>query len=101
MAFSFVKIFLIVVTVIVLMTGTFQGVLSYAEYCGDHVDDDEISIISDYHKRCHFADETKYTADVDFVAVVALSGVGALLWVSNKIFIIKVNLERLAKILAN
>ena len=93
MTFSIVKIFLIVVTVIVLMTGTFQGVLSYADYCGDHGDDYDYSIISDNHKRCHFADTTKYAADVDFVAVVALSGVGALLWVSDKIFIIKVNLE--------
>ena len=80
MAFSSVKILLASLTVIVLLAGLFQGAISYGDYCGD---DDHYNQFDDDSKRCDFSSTGKYTADVDFVAVVILSGVGALLWVST------------------
>ena len=77
-----IKIFLILFTTIVLVAGAIQGIASYANYCNDHHDDLQYS---DQHKKCDFTNRGKYAADVDFVAVVTFSGVGALLWVSNKI----------------
>ena len=70
------------------MAGAIQGIASYVDYCNDHDDDyhhSELYAYSDGYKRCDFTNRGKFAPDVDFVAVVAFSGVGALLWVSNKI----------------
>lgn len=91
MAFSVARILLALVTVSVLFAGTLQGTISYADYCkdhGDHNDDiDDSNVLEyvlDYNKKwCDFSSNGKYNDDVDFVAVVALSGIGALLWVSS------------------
>ena len=78
------------VTVIVLLAGTVQGALAYSDYC--HSDDDifnPFDLVYKFYKykRCDFDHgRSKYEPDVDFVAVVALSGVGALFWVCNNVY---------------
>ena len=68
------------VTVIVLVAGAVQGSVAYADFCDE---------LSDYHplsdkKNCKFKSKNTFDSDVDFVIVIALSGVGALFWVSYK-----------------
>ena len=82
--FSSVKILLASFTVIVLLVGTFQGAISYGDYCNGHDDKDDYNQFDDYSsKRCDFGNGDR--ADVGFVAVVILSGVGAFLWVSTEL----------------
>ena len=75
------------VTVIVLLAGTVQGALAYSDYC--HSDDNIFNPFNplnpfDQHKRCDFDHgRSRYEPDVDFVAVVVFSAVGALFWVCN------------------
>ena len=90
MAFFVTKILLAFVTVTVLFAGTLQGAISYADYCNDHGDHNNyyginvLEYILDYNKKwCDFSSRGKYNDDVDFVVVVALSGIGLLLWVSS------------------
>ena len=46
-------------------------------------DHDVLESIIDYNKKwCDFSSSGKYNSDVDFIAVVVLAGIGALLWVS-------------------
>ena len=72
-----VKIVTAVLVTIVLGAGTIQGAVSYAEYCDD---DDYYGV--DY-KRCDFSNsERQYDFDVDFVAVVIVTGICAFFWVS-------------------
>ena len=62
---------------IVLGAGAIQGAVSYAEYC----DDDDY--YGDDYKRCDFSNsERQYDFDVDFVAVVIVTGICAFFWVS-------------------
>ena len=68
-----------------LFAGTLQGAISYSDYCNDNDDHDvlEFESIIDYNKKwCDFSSSGKYNSDVDFIAVVVLAGIGALLWVS-------------------
>ena len=77
-AFSSTKIFLIFITAAVLLAGTIQGAVSYANYCSGH---------GNYYgqRECDFGKRSESdNADVDFVAVVTVCGVGALFWVSLK-----------------
>ena len=64
-------------TASVLLAGTIQGTTAYSDFCGDN---------TDFHysyKKCQFSKHSdKYYRDVDFVAVIALSGFGILCWVS-------------------
>ena len=76
--FSVINFLLAFVTVIVLLAGTIQGALAYSDYCND---DDYL-----YFKKCDFDNRSRrYDFDVNFVVVVVLSGVGALLWVCNNV----------------
>ena len=84
MAFSVSKILLSFVTVVVLLAGAIQGGVSYIDYCDEHSDDD--NYVNSYKEKvCDFSSTGKYNGDVDFVAVVALSVVGAFLWVSREV----------------
>ena len=66
-----------------LFAGTLQGAISYSDYCNDNDDHDVLESIIDYNKKwCDFSSSGKYNSDVDFIAVVVLAGIGALLWVS-------------------
>ena len=71
-------------TVVVLLAGAIQGAVSYIDYCDEHSDNDDY-VNSYKEKVCDFSSKGKYNGDVDFVSVVALSGVGALLWVSREV----------------
>ena len=90
MAFSVSRILLTFATVVVLLAGAIQGAVSYIDYCDEHSDqhsdaDDYVDTIINYKEKvCDFSSKGKYNGDVDFVSVVALSGVGALLWVSRE-----------------
>ena len=57
-----------------LLIGTIQGSLAYADYCYDGE--------YDHSNTCKFKGNSDENY-VDFVAVVTLSGVGALFWVSS------------------
>ena len=87
MAFSVSRILLTFATVVVLLAGAIQGAVSYIDYCDEHSDaDDYVDTIINYKEKvCDFSSTGKYNGDVDFVSVVALSGVGALLWVSREV----------------
>ena len=75
MAFFVIKIIIAVITAIELGAATIQGSASYAEYCKD---DDDIY----YYKLCDFSnEERKHEPDVDFLAVVIVTGIGAFFWV--------------------
>ena len=66
-----------------LFAGSLQGAISYSDYCNDNDDHDVLESIIDYNKKwCDFSSSGKYNSDVDFIAVVVLAGIGALLWVS-------------------
>ena len=69
-------------TVVVLLAGAIQGAVSYIDYCDEHSDNDDY-VNSYKEKVCDFSSKGKYNGDVDFVAVVGLSVVGAFLWVSS------------------
>ena len=81
MAFSVSRILLSFATVVVLLSGAIQGAVSYIDYCDEHYYDDGYV----EEKVCDFSSTGKYNGDVDFIAVVALSGVGAFLWVSREV----------------
>ena len=75
--FSVINFLLAFVTVTVLLAGAAQGAKAYSDYCDDDYP---------YFKKCDFDHGSRrYDADVDFVVVVVLSGVGALLWVCNNV----------------
>ena len=79
--FSIINVSLAFITVIVLLAGTLQGIIAYSNYCND---DNDYNYYNFGTKRCEFKHaRNKYDADVDFIAVVVLSGVGALFWVSS------------------
>ena len=83
MVFSIIKILLTTFTVVVLVAGTFQGTIAYSNYCDN---DDEYDYLLHKLKKCDFSDnQYEYDYDVDFIAVIVLTGIGALFWVSNKI----------------
>ena len=83
MAFAVTRILLSFLTVVVLFAGSLQGAISYSDYCNDNDDHDVLESIIDYNKKwCDFSSSGKYNSDVDFIAVVVLAGIGALLWVS-------------------
>ena len=70
MIFLVIKIILTSVNVIVLFAGAVQGSVAYVNYCDDY--------------SCDFKPEYKFDSDVDFIAVIILSGVGTLFWVSRQ-----------------
>ena len=73
-----IKIIIAVITAIELGAATIQGAASYAEYCND---DNGYYYYLKY-KRCDFSnDERKHEPDVDFLAVVIVTGIGAFFWV--------------------
>ena len=78
--FSIIKALLAFITVIVLLAGTLQGAISYTDYCDNDGNDYPFY---NYKKRCDFTTSGEYNADVDFVSVVVISGVGLLFWVSE------------------
>ena len=93
--FSIINICLALLTATVLSAGTIQGAVAYSRYCYD-----SSAFFFDYAKKCDFEHaESEYNADVDFVAVVVLSGFGALFWVSVEshyyIAVIKVGVHAL------
>ena len=85
MAFFVIKIIIAVITAIVLGAATVHGAASYAEYCND---DDENDHYFYYYfnnpKLCDFSnDEREHEPDVDFLAVVIVTGICAFFWVSS------------------
>ena len=79
-----INFFLALITFIVLLAGTIQGAVAYADYCDGH--DNSYNPFDNVYKRCDFEHrKSRYDADVDFIAVVVLSGIGALVWVSNNV----------------
>lgn len=68
-----IKIIINTIVTIVLVTGTIQGAVSYGEYC-----DKEYSPCDFYH---HYQSR-KYDYGIDFLAVVIVSGINAVVWVS-------------------
>lgn len=83
--FSAIKIFVIFITATVLLAGTIQGAISYADYCTDHHESyyNYYSSFTDHKRtRCNFAHNSD-SADVDFVAVVVFSGAAAFFYVSK------------------
>ena len=75
-----VKIITVVLTTIVLVTGTIQGAASYAEYCNDGEFDYYANY---YYNRCYFSNsDRQHDHDVDFLTVVIMTGMVALSWVS-------------------
>ena len=76
--FSVVKICTAIVTASILLAGTIQGTIAYSDFCDDN---------TDFHyayKKCQFSKHSNaYYRDVDFVVVIALSGIGILCWVSG------------------
>ena len=96
--FSIINICLALLTGTVLSAGTIQGAVVYSRYCYDS--SYYSGFFLDGAKKCDFEHaESEYNADVDFVAVVALSGFGALFWVSIEshyyIAVIKVSVHAL------
>ena len=69
-----IKIFINTIVTIVLATGTIQGGASYGEYC------DKESFHCDFYG--HYQSQ-KYDYDIDFLAVVIVSAINALAWVSR------------------
>lgn len=75
--FSIVKICAAAITAAILLAGTIQGTTAYSEFCDDN---DNFQYL---YKKCQFSKSSnKYYRDVDFVAVIALSGLGSLCAVS-------------------
>lgn len=81
--FSVIKILLTLFTVIVLLAAFIQGASSYRDYCSDEYDYTAFGDNKNRIKRCDFSDDGKYAPDVEFAAVVVLSGAGTLFWVSE------------------
>ena len=75
-----------VLTVIELGAGTIQGAASYAEYC----EDDDVNYYF-YHYvyggstvRCDFYNDDRLdNSDVDFLAVVIVTGISTFFWVNG------------------
>ena len=67
------------ITIIVLGAGTIQGAASYTEFCNQfyfHYGPYRF-VYCDFYN-----DDRKHDYDVDFVAVVIVTGIGAFFWVS-------------------
>ena len=86
-----IKIVIAVLTIIELGAGTIQGAASYTEYCND----DGSQYVYVYHpyryhqyeyvylKHCDFyTDDRQHDPDVDFLAVVIVTGINTFFWVS-------------------
>ena len=77
-----------VLTVIELGAGTIQGAASYAEYC-----EDDVPNYYNYHYqyeyggpivRCDFYNDDRLdNSDVDFLAVIIVTGISTFCWVSS------------------
>ena len=83
--FSIINISLALLTATVLLAGAIQGAVDYSRYCHSHgsLSYHDWFIGLGYTKRCDFEQaRDEYNADVDFVAVLVLSGIGAFFWVS-------------------
>ena len=75
-----VKIITAVLTTVVLVTGTIQGAVSYAEYCNDGEFDYYANY---YYNRCYFSNsDRQHDHDVEFLTVVIMTEMAALFWVS-------------------
>ena len=74
-----IKIIIAVITIIVLGAGTIQGAASYTEFCNQFY----FRYGSYRAVNCDFyTDDRRHDSDVDFVAVVIVTGIGAFFWVS-------------------
>ena len=99
--FSIINICLALLTATVLSAGAIQGAVAYSRYCLGHDSPYYTAVFGlGGAKKCDFEHaESEYNVDVDFVAVVALSGFGALFWVSIEshyyIAVIKVSVHAL------
>ena len=74
-----IKIIIAVLTVIELGAGTIQGAASYTEFCNQlyYVYYSYRFVYCDFYN-----DDRKHDSDVDFLAVVIVTGIGAFFWVS-------------------
>ena len=73
-----IKIIINTIVTIVLATGTIQGAASYGEYCEKDLESFHCDF--NHHQR-------KYDSDIDFLAVVVVSGISAFVWVRKYVYI--------------
>ena len=73
-----IKIIINTIVTIVLGTGTIQGAASYGEYYEKDLESFHCDF--NHHQR-------KYDSDIDFLAVVIVSGISAFVWVRKYVYI--------------